>query len=194
MAGTREDPENLKGLTLGKCILLERIGQGGMGHVYKAKHTGLDKDVAVKVLPRELARNDTLRARFMNEARMAGQLEHPNITPVYAVDEHDSPAVLGAGASWLTVSAVDSRPTMIRANRVLRTSVVRTCFSITSVGARQGRPLDYLRMGNARPAGESVGQEVAVRRQLGLQFETHDRRLAARRHGDPADLRQEARR
>ncbi|MCG3184364.1 MAG: Serine/threonine-protein kinase PknD [Planctomycetes bacterium] len=103
MAGTREDPENLKGLTLGKCILLERIGQGGMGHVYKAKHTGLDKDVAVKVLPRELARNDTLRARFMNEARMAGQLEHPNITPVYAVDEHE-------GQPYIVMQLVDGVP------------------------------------------------------------------------------------
>ncbi|MCB9931802.1 MAG: protein kinase [Planctomycetes bacterium] len=103
MAGTREDPENLKGLTLGKCTLLERIGQGGMGHVYKARHTGLDKDVAVKVLPRELARNEILRARFMNEARMAGQLEHPNITPVYAVDEHE-------GQPYIVMQLVDGVP------------------------------------------------------------------------------------
>jgi serine/threonine protein kinase len=103
MAGTREDPENLKGLTLGKCVLLERIGQGGMGHVYKAKHTGLDKEVAVKVLPRELARNETLRERFMNEARMAGQLEHPNITPVYAVDEHE-------GQPYIVMQLVDGVP------------------------------------------------------------------------------------
>ncbi|MCB9893260.1 MAG: protein kinase [Planctomycetes bacterium] len=103
MAGTRDDPENLKGLTFGKCKLLERIGQGGMGHVYKAKHTGLDKEVAVKVLPRELANNAVLRERFMNEARMAGQLEHPNITPVYAVDEHE-------GQPYIVMQLVDGVP------------------------------------------------------------------------------------
>ncbi|MCA8916623.1 MAG: protein kinase [Planctomycetes bacterium] len=103
MAGTRDDPENLQGLTFGKCKLLERIGQGGMGHVYKARHTGLDKEVAVKVLPRELANNAVLRERFMNEARMAGQLEHPNITPVYAVDEHE-------GQPYIVMQLVDGVP------------------------------------------------------------------------------------
>lgn len=103
MAGTRDDVEDLKGLTLGKCKLLERIGQGGMGHVYRAKHTGLDKEVAVKVLPRELANNAVLRERFMNEARMAGQLEHPNITPVYAVEEQE-------GQPFIVMQLVDGVP------------------------------------------------------------------------------------
>lgn len=103
MAGTRDDVEDLKGLMLGKCHLLERIGQGGMGHVYRAKHTGLDKEVAVKVLPREFANNEVLRARFMNEARMAGQLEHPNITPVYAVDQHE-------GQPYIVMQLVDGVP------------------------------------------------------------------------------------
>ncbi|MBX3460131.1 MAG: protein kinase [Planctomycetes bacterium] len=103
MAGTRNDPEDLTGATLGKCEIISRIGQGGMGHVYKAKHTGLDKQVAVKVLPRELSRNDVLRERFMNEARMAGQLEHPNITPVYAVDTFE-------GQPYIVMQLVDGVP------------------------------------------------------------------------------------
>ena len=103
MVGTRDDPEDLTGLDLGKCKLIKRIGQGGMGHVYLAKHTGLDKQVAVKVLPRELANNATLRERFMNEARMAGQLEHPNITPVYAVDVHE-------GQPYIVMQLVDGVP------------------------------------------------------------------------------------
>jgi serine/threonine protein kinase len=103
MAGTRDDPEDLTGATLGKCRLVERIGQGGMGHVYRARHTGLDKDVAVKVLPRELAANESLRARFMNEARLAGQLEHPNITPVYAIETHE-------GQPYIVMQLVDGVP------------------------------------------------------------------------------------
>lgn len=103
MAGTIDHPEDLTGATLGKCELLKRIGQGGMGQVYLARHTGLDKQVAVKVLPRELANNENLRERFMREARMGGQLEHPNITPVYAVDEHE-------GQPFIVMQLVDGVP------------------------------------------------------------------------------------
>ncbi len=101
---TAQDEQNdLTGSMFGKCHLLECIGRGGMGLVYKARHTGLDKDVAVKVLPREFANNDVLRERFMNEARMAGKLEHPNITPVYAVDEHE-------GQPYIVMQLVDGVP------------------------------------------------------------------------------------
>lgn len=103
MPGTTDDPENLSGSTLGKCTLIECIGRGGMGQVYRARHTGLDKDVAVKVLPRELANNEALRARFMNEARLAGQLEHPNITPVYAVEESN-------GLPYIVMQLIDGVP------------------------------------------------------------------------------------
>lgn len=103
MPGTRDDAEDLTGSLLGQCHLLERIGQGGMGHVYKAKHTGLDKEVAVKVLPRELCSSPVLRERFLNEARMAGQLEHPNIMPVYAVDEQE-------GQPYIVMQLIDGVP------------------------------------------------------------------------------------
>jgi serine/threonine protein kinase len=103
MAAKELDPKDLSGSTLGRCELISRLGQGGMGQVYKARHTGLDKLVAVKVLPSELARNDSLRQRFMNEARMAGKLEHPNITPVYAVDEDD-------GQPFIVMQLVDGVP------------------------------------------------------------------------------------
>lgn len=110
MAGTRDDPEDLTGTTLGKCELIARIARGGMGHVYRARHQGLDKQVAVKVLPRELARNDVLRERFMNEARMAGQLEHPNITPVYAVDAFENqPYIVMQLVDGVPVSRLVSR-------------------------------------------------------------------------------------
>ncbi|MBE7492534.1 MAG: protein kinase [Planctomycetes bacterium] len=103
MPGTKDDPEDLSGTTLGKCTLISCIGRGGMGLVYRARHTGLDKDVAVKVLPRELANNEALRARFMNEARLAGQLEHPNITPVYAVEESN-------GQPYIVMQLIDGVP------------------------------------------------------------------------------------
>lgn len=64
--------------------LLERIGRGGMGTVYRARQTSLDKIVAVKVLKPSLAKNETFVKRFLREAQSAGQLNHPNI--VQAVD------------------------------------------------------------------------------------------------------------
>ncbi|HXB25930.1 MAG TPA: serine/threonine-protein kinase [Gemmatimonadaceae bacterium] len=65
------------------------IGRGGMGIVYRAKDTRLKRSVAVKLLPPELAYRDEIRSRFLREAEMAAQLSHPNIVPIYSVDEKD---------------------------------------------------------------------------------------------------------
>ncbi|MCF6227149.1 MAG: protein kinase [Planctomycetes bacterium] len=105
-----KNSEDLTGAMLGKCEIRELIGRGGMGHVYRAFHKGLDKDVAVKVLPKELSANESLRGRFMNEARTAGQLEHPNITPVYSVDEYeDQPFIVMQLVDGVPVSRLVSR-------------------------------------------------------------------------------------
>jgi serine/threonine protein kinase len=65
------------------------IGRGGMGIVYRAKDERLKRTVAVKLLPPELAYRDEIRSRFLREAEMAAQLSHPNIVPIYSVDERD---------------------------------------------------------------------------------------------------------
>jgi hypothetical protein len=63
------------------------IARGGMGFVYRARERRLDRRVAVKVLPPELALDDVSRQRFLREARTVAGLTHPNIVPIYAVDE-----------------------------------------------------------------------------------------------------------
>jgi eukaryotic-like serine/threonine-protein kinase len=69
---------------------LERVvGRGGMGVVYLARETRLDRFVAIKVLPRELAEQRAVRERFLREARIAAMLSHPNVIPVYRVEEVD---------------------------------------------------------------------------------------------------------
>jgi serine/threonine protein kinase len=65
------------------------IGRGGMGIVYRAKDTRLKRTAAIKLLPPELAYRDEIRSRFLREAEMAAQLSHPNIVPIYSVDEKD---------------------------------------------------------------------------------------------------------
>ena len=65
------------------------IGRGGMGIVYKAKDRRLKRHVAVKLLPPELAFRGEIRSRFLREAETAAQLSHPNIVPIYSVDERD---------------------------------------------------------------------------------------------------------
>ncbi|HEX5581907.1 MAG TPA: protein kinase [Gemmatimonadaceae bacterium] len=65
------------------------IGRGGMGIVYRARDTRLKRSVAVKLLPPELAFRSEIRSRFLREAETAAQLSHPNIVPIYSVDERD---------------------------------------------------------------------------------------------------------
>ncbi|MBK6778414.1 MAG: serine/threonine protein kinase [Gemmatimonadetes bacterium] len=73
---------------LGERYAFEReLGRGGMGVVYLARDRQLDRPVALKVLPAELAANAELRERFLRETRTAASFSHPNIVPVHAVEE-----------------------------------------------------------------------------------------------------------
>ena len=71
----------------GTYSLEAEIGRGGMGIVYLAQDVRLDRPVALKVLPQHLSSNADLRERFLREARTAAKLSHPNIVPIFAVDE-----------------------------------------------------------------------------------------------------------
>ena len=65
----------------------QEIGRGGMGIVYRARDKRLKRHVAIKVLPPELSFRRDIRSRFLREAETAAQLSHPNIVPIYSVDE-----------------------------------------------------------------------------------------------------------
>jgi eukaryotic-like serine/threonine-protein kinase len=88
-------PENPQGLEL-----LEEIGRGGMGRVFRAHHTKLDRDVAVKLLPAELAVDAAFQARFEREARVLARLSHPHVVTV-----HDFGA-LSDGSGYLVMEHV----------------------------------------------------------------------------------------
>ncbi len=74
---------NLTGQTVAQYAVGEILGQGGMGAVYRAHQTGLNRDVAFKVLPPSLAQQPEFIERFSREAQTAARLEHPNIVPIY---------------------------------------------------------------------------------------------------------------
>ncbi len=78
---------NLVGSTLGKYQVQEELGRGGMAVVYKGYNPDLQRTVALKVLPVELAADQEFIARFIHEARTAAQLKHPNIATVYDVEQ-----------------------------------------------------------------------------------------------------------
>ena len=75
------------GKTLAHYRLVERIGEGGMGVVWKARDTELHRHVALKVLPPELTDNEERRLRFQREARASAALNHSNIAVIHEVGE-----------------------------------------------------------------------------------------------------------
>jgi putative two-component system response regulator len=76
-------------MTLGSYRILERIGRGGMASVFRAHHLGLDRYVAIKVLPEFFAEEEVYRERFEHEARSIGRLRHPNILSVFDFGQED---------------------------------------------------------------------------------------------------------
>ena len=83
------------GTTLGPYEVLAAIGAGGMGEVYKARDTKLDRDVALKILPDAFVNDPERLARFQREAKVLASLNHPNIAAIYGLEESgDSPALV----------------------------------------------------------------------------------------------------
>ncbi len=98
------------GARLGPYTVLSAIGVGGMGEVYRARDTRLNRDVAIKILPELFAADADRVARFQREAQLLASLNHPNIAQIYGVESE-------AGRSALVLELVDG-PTL--ADRIER--------------------------------------------------------------------------
>ncbi len=75
------------GSTLGPYTVLAELGHGGMGVVYTARDPRLDRQVAIKVLPPDLTRDETAKQRFLQESKAASALDHPNICTIHEITE-----------------------------------------------------------------------------------------------------------
>ena len=91
------------GTTIGHYRIIRPVGKGGMGEVYLAEDSRLDRQVAIKVLPERLRDNPERLARFRREARAAASLTHPNIATIHALEEVD-------GVLFITMEYVDGKP------------------------------------------------------------------------------------
>ncbi len=92
------------GTTLGPYRVTAKIGEGGMGEVYQARDTKLDRDVALKVLPEAFTSDPDRLARFEREAKVLASLNHPNIGSIYGLEE-------AAGVKALVLDLVEG-PTL----------------------------------------------------------------------------------
>ena len=82
------------GSRLGPYAVTDKIGEGGMGEVYRARDTKLDRDVALKVLPEAFTQDPDRLARFEREAKVLASLNHPNIAAIYGLEEADGTRAL----------------------------------------------------------------------------------------------------
>jgi TolB-like protein/tetratricopeptide (TPR) repeat protein len=90
------------GSSIGPYEVLSKLGEGGMGEVYRARDTRLGRDVAIKVLPAEFARDAAALERFRREARAASTLSHPHICAIYDTGEH-------AGSQYLVMELLEGQ-------------------------------------------------------------------------------------
>lgn len=131
------------GTRLGAFEILAPIGAGGMGEVYKAKDTRLDRIVAIKVLPEHLAQNPERKQRFEREAKAISQLNHPHICTLYDIDCDN-------GIDFLVMEYIEGQTLAERLKKgaLLSTRRSSTAARLQTVWTRRTAPASFTETSN----------------------------------------------
>src|SRR5262245_52424437 len=114
------------GERIGSYTIVEKIGEGGMGVVYRATDTRLRRDVALKFIPQELAKDPQIMGRFEREAQVLASLNHPNIAAIYGLEENE-----GHPALVMELVPGEELAALIKRGKVPLAEALRIALAIT---------------------------------------------------------------
>ena len=160
----------------GPYEILAPLGAGGMGEVYRARDTRLERDVAIKALPAEFAGDAERLARFQREARLLASLNHPNVAAIYGLEEAE-------GARYLVLEIVEGETLAqkLAAGPLPIEEALAVCAQIAagvSSGPRRGRD----------PSGLEARQRDGAARRLGQGARLWPRKGSRNAGRVPSDL------
>src|SRR5690349_12955689 len=144
------------GARLGPYEIHEKVGAGGMGEVYRARDSKLNRDVALKILPEGFASDADRLARFMREARTLASLNHPHIAQVYDTGQHGATAFI----AMEFVDGVDLAARIDRGHPEAESGSSRLRDSASAAGRGGGAPR------NSSKAGLPLADALSIARQI----------------------------
>ncbi len=147
------------GARLGSYEIVNALGAGGMGEVYRAKDTRLNRDVAIKILPDAFANDPERVARFQREAQLLAALNHPHIAAIYGLEEAN-------GARFLVLELVDGQSL---AERLAETDRSRSGSLPQTTAASGSEPRQAMGVGPHGELNKAVGLPLTESLQIARQ-------------------------